>query len=75
MRDLGVYFSQMIDEKQTNPQNDIISTLVHAKETRKLTKEEVIGFCILLLVAGNETTTNLIANAVYTFIENQSLEV
>ncbi|GLI05599.1 hypothetical protein YDYSG_16290 [Paenibacillus tyrfis] len=36
---------------------------------QSLTEEEIVGFCILLLVAGNETTTNLITNAIYTFLE------
>lgn len=76
MKELGMYFHQMVDEKRTNPQDDIVSTLVHAVENgRKLTIEEVVGFCILLLVAGNETTTNLIVNAVYTFIKYQSFQI
>ena len=32
---------------------------------------ELLGFCALILVAGNETTTNLIGNTLLTFLENQ----
>jgi cytochrome P450 len=34
---------------------------------------ELLGFCALILVAGNETTTNLIGNALLTFLENQDV--
>jgi cytochrome P450 family 109 len=52
----------------------MISVLIEAEENEgKLTKEKLLGFCIILLVAGNETTTNLISNAVYCFLENKTI--
>lgn len=43
----------------------MISLLIQAEiDGERLTENELLGFCILLLVAGNETTTNLITNAV-----------
>ena len=46
------------------PTGDMLSTLVAAEDAEiKLTPQEVAGFAMLLLVAGNETTTNLIGNA------------
>ncbi|AZB42473.1 cytochrome P450 [Bacillus sp. FJAT-42376] len=69
-RELYEYFAKTISFKKTEPADDIISVLVRSEiDGEKLTDEEIIGFCILLLVAGNETTTNLISNTLYSFIE------
>lgn len=62
--EMNVYFAQIAEERRRNPQQDLISKLVHAEiDGEKLNEVELIGFCILLLVAGNETTTNLISSA------------
>ena len=58
------------NRKQTKTAQDIISILIKEEEEgEKLTPEDLIPFCNLLLVAGNETTTNLISNAVYSILE------
>ncbi|MDN4072250.1 cytochrome P450 [Fictibacillus terranigra] len=68
--ELYVYFKEIVRNKRETPGEDIISVLLGAKALGAvLTEEEIIGFCILLLVAGNETTTNLISNAFYCFTE------
>ncbi len=68
------YFDSVIEEKRKDLKEDIISVLIQATENEgKLVKEELLAFCIILLVAGNETTTNLISNAVYTFMENKTI--
>lgn len=70
--ELSAFFEQIIEEKRAHPGNDLISILIKAKEEEaKLSSQELIAFCNLLLVAGNETTTNLISNAVYSLIEHQ----
>jgi cytochrome P450 len=57
------YVSQTIAERRRVPQNDLITALVRAQEERDaLTISEILNFILLLLVAGNETTTNLIGN-------------
>jgi cytochrome P450 len=57
------YFNGFIKEREREPRNDLISALVEAgAEGERLTHEELLAFAILLLVAGNETTTNLIGN-------------
>jgi cytochrome P450 len=62
--DLGAYFYQAVEERRRGRRNDLISALVAAHEDQDaLTSMEVLNFCTLLLIAGNETTTNLIANA------------
>jgi len=61
---LNDYFGPMLDERAADPQDDLMSALLAAEvDGKKLSREELVGFCFLLLVAGNETTTNLITNA------------
>jgi cytochrome P450 len=57
------YFGKMAMERRAQGAEDLITALVQAEiEGEKLAEPEIIGFCILLLIAGNETTTNLISN-------------
>ncbi|GHO57809.1 cytochrome P450 [Ktedonobacter robiniae] len=59
---MTAYFTQILEER---PHNDLVSALLLAEvDGERLSNEELIGFCVLLLVAGNETTTNLIGNAI-----------
>lgn len=65
------YFEQKIDQRRRQPENDLITKLIDAQlDGRKLSQNELLGFCILLLVAGNITTTNLISNAIISFDEH-----
>jgi cytochrome P450 len=58
------YFSEVIEERRAQPRDDLISTLVNDSSAGDdpLTTGDLILFCILLLLAGNETTTNLLGN-------------
>lgn len=68
--ELAEYFSEMIEACQNDPRGDLITAILEAEtEGRKLTEREILGFCMLLLVAGNITTTNLITNAMRCFAE------
>jgi cytochrome P450 len=61
--DLRAYFSAQIDKRRTSPGPDLVSALVAAHtESDALDANELMAFVILLLLAGNETTTNLIGN-------------
>jgi cytochrome P450 len=63
-RILAEYLAGQFEEKRRRPGDDLLSDLLQAEvEGRKLTLPELLGFAILLLIAGNETTTNLISNA------------
>lgn len=65
------YFSWAIEERRKKPGDDLISALIQAEEQHQhLTADEVFGFALLLLVAGNETTTNLIGNMVLTLLRH-----
>jgi cytochrome P450 len=69
-QEFKAYVSRIIEERRRSPRNDLVSALVQAQDERDaLTLNEILNFCLLLLVAGNETTTNLITNgalALYT---------
>ncbi len=57
------YFNQVIADRRAAPRDDLVGALV--TETRALSPSEVLGFCFLLLIAGNETTTKLLGNAIF----------
>jgi pimeloyl-[acyl-carrier protein] synthase len=60
---LAAYFRELIAERRTDPRDDMLSGLIAAEEAGdKLTEDELLATCILLLVAGHETTVNLIGN-------------
>jgi cytochrome P450 len=64
------YFRQRYEELRRNPGNDLMSMLIQAQENDALTFDEVAGFFNLLLLAGNETTTNLIGNGLYALMRH-----
>ena len=60
------YFSEMLTRVRKNPGTDLTSALVSAEiDGDRLSDREIIGFLILMVVAGNETTTKLLGNALY----------
>lgn len=62
--ELFAYLEEIIAERRREPQDDLISAMIRAEEEADtLTAEEVMSMTVLLLIAGNETTTNLIGNA------------
>jgi cytochrome P450 len=63
MAELRRYIRPIVAERRRNPQDDLISVLVDPQHEDTLDEGTLFGFIILLLAAGNETTTNLIANA------------
>jgi cytochrome P450 len=61
--ELGDYFTAEIEKRRTNPGPDLVSALVAAHdEGEVMSAADLLSFVTLLLVAGNETTTNLIGN-------------
>ena len=57
------YFAEEIERRRKNPGADLVSALVAAHDgTEAMTADELLAFVLLLLLAGNETTTNLIGN-------------
>lgn len=73
--ELASYFTNIMEQRRVQPEDDLISLLLAAEiDGQKLTDKEIVGFCILLLAAGNETTTNLITNAVRILSEQPQLQ-
>ena len=73
-REMAEYFLALIEHRRSRPGNDLISNLLLAEiDGQKLSVAELLGFCSLLLVAGNETTTNLIGNAALCFTETSGM--
>ncbi|MEW6269465.1 MAG: cytochrome P450 [Thermodesulfobacteriota bacterium] len=69
-KEFDAYFSKRLAKLRREPEDDLLSELVHVEtEQGRLTELELLMFCRLLLVAGNETTTGLIVNAIRAFSE------
>jgi cytochrome P450 len=63
-----------IEARRSQPSDDLISHLLAAEaEGEKLSTRDILATCILMLVAGHETTTRLIGNAMYCFTERPEL--
>ena len=70
-QEMALYFLSLIAQRRSVPQDDLITALIEAEvDGEHLPDMELLGFCILLLVAGHETTTNLIGNAILCFDEH-----
>ncbi|MGD9620688.1 MAG: cytochrome P450 [Mycolicibacterium sp.] len=68
------YFTDFLAERRRSPRADLMSALVNATvDGIGLTDEEVLGFCALLLVAGYETTTNLLGNSAVVLAQNPQI--
>ncbi|MGW4405353.1 cytochrome P450 [Nonomuraea sp. NPDC004702] len=64
------YFRHLIARRRERPGEDLLSALAHVEE---LTEAELLATCVLLLVAGHETTVNLIANGVLNLLRHDLL--
>ncbi len=66
------YFEAAVTKRRETPSDDLLSVLIaaDAAEGGRLTTEEIVSFAMLLLIAGNETTTNLIGNALKALCEH-----
>ena len=66
MLELRGFFTEVIAQRRAAPGNDLVSALTRAEEAGvQLSDDEIVGFSILLLVAGNETTTNLLGSMLH----------
>ncbi|MDH5577173.1 MAG: cytochrome P450 [Betaproteobacteria bacterium] len=62
-REMAAYFRDLIALRRVSPRTDLLSELVHLEDDGdRLSDDELVATCILLLFAGHETTTNHIAN-------------
>jgi cytochrome P450 len=69
--EMGPWLRALLDERIAHPQDDLLTRLMEAEvEGERLNAQEIAGFLELLIVAGQETTSNLIGNAMLCFAEN-----
>ena len=70
LMELRAYFTGLAAERRAAPGDDLVSALTKVKDTTEtLTDDQVVGFCILLMIAGNETTTNLLGNLINRIVD------
>ena len=70
--EMFAYFNDVIAERRERPGDDLISLLVSG--TEPLSNQELLMFCMLLLVAGNETTTNLLSNLTLVLLHRDDVQ-
>src|SRR5882757_1316216 len=70
LQDFSEYFVPLVESRHTNPQDDLISDLVRAVEDDWMTVTETVLFLLVMMSAGNETTTNLVCSTVIQLLNN-----
>lgn len=68
---LRAYLHGLVEQRRAHPGDDLMSRLIAVEESGdQLTEEEIVATCNLLLIAGHETTVNLIANAILAMLRH-----
>ncbi|MEJ2291970.1 MAG: cytochrome P450 [Deinococcales bacterium] len=71
MQELADYFAALVARRRSHPRDDLVSALVGVEAAgERLGSGELLSMCVILLGAGHETTTNLIANGVLALLEH-----
>jgi cytochrome P450 len=69
---LWAYFGELIEKRQAEPRDDLISVLLRAEVSGDLlSRRELLSMLVLLLIGGHETTVNLIANALLALLRDR----
>ena len=69
--EMDSYFRTIVEERIRSPREDLITNLIKAQANgRHLSKDEILTFCRLLLLAGHVTTVNLIGNTILSLLQN-----
>jgi cytochrome P450 len=69
--EMSAYLGSLLAERRATPRDDLLTKLVEAEvDGERLTDDEVLGFFQLLLIAGSETTTNLLNNTILCLLEH-----
>src|SRR5690606_12180319 len=69
--EMSAFLTDHIQQRVERPTDDLVSVLAHAEvDGKPLTLDQVLMFCVTLLVAGNETTRSLIAGSVEVLAEH-----
>jgi cytochrome P450 len=71
-RDMSDYLRSIVAKRRESPEDDLISRLIAARDDDgRLTDDELIATCVLLMIAGHETTVNLITNGVLALMRHR----
>jgi cytochrome P450 len=70
IKEFSTYFVPLIESRRVEPRNDLVSAMVAAIDNESLSNVETLMVAITIMVAGNETTTNLIGNTVVELLAN-----
>ena len=71
--ELHGYFRRLVEQRQSDPQDDLVSELIRARiDGAPLTEEQLLSYCELMVEAGNETTRNAISGGLLALSEHRS---
>jgi cytochrome P450 len=71
MTELFGYFAKLVEEKRKNPGDDLISLFAHLEvDGERIPEIDVLTFCLIIVIAGNETTRNGTTGGMLAFIEH-----
>lgn len=74
LMEMAEFFRQLIAQRREHPSNDLVSAVANAEvDGVRLSDWEAVGFNVLLLIAGNETTTNLLGNMLNVLVDRPDL--
>ncbi|MDX2939774.1 cytochrome P450 [Streptomyces ipomoeae] len=68
--ELFAFITGLVNDKIKNPQDDIISGLLHPKSGDRLEVDEIIGTSVMLLIAGHESTANMLGLGVHALLQH-----
>jgi cytochrome P450 len=72
MTDLFMYFTKLVEEKKKNPADDLVTLFANAEvDGEKLPPMDVLAWCLIIVVAGNETTRNATTGGMLALIQHQ----
>jgi cytochrome P450 len=64
-------FDELIAERRTNPQADLITAMTEAEaDGDRLSREELFALCVFIFIAGHETTSSLLGSGMLAFLQN-----
>ena len=71
VRELRLYFADRVKERRSKPANDMLGALIEARDLDdRLSEDEIVSTLVLLVVAGHETTTNLLGNGMLALLRH-----
>ena len=71
MLEVFQYFNAMVEDRRRNPQDDLVSAFVHAEvDGKPLPLGDVLAYCLIIVVAGNETTRNATSGGLLALLEH-----